>query len=880
MITWLLLVSLFCNSEQDGNFKDNGVYRCGPQNMTLSTSDNIILLTWQDDPLCMSVREKLIYELEVLIADELVHYEEVTVEPEQIRATHSWNWSSHLALECASHKLKLRSRSGNHTSQWEQEQTIPAGRNPSKRPEVYPRDKVFQVGSKATFCCVLPMGQAFKNLYISGHDSKNWEFSNISTQVHTLTVDLNRASKTSCTNIICEAVNDKKKVVDNGACAYIGYPPDDRDLTCETRDFQSVDCIWKVGQDTHLGLKSPTTYEFLGRRCAEGYNGRCSHKMRVDYAMLNWTLTAQNQLGRVKLIDRADLFHRVYMLAPQEVKVSAVNSSIVRLDWEWEVKLYETLNIKCQVNISDGETHAVKEHIGDGLNSVAINDLIPNWAYMVRIRCGTTQHFWKWSNWSSSVEFNTMGDVPDALDIWMQEKDNQTIITWKVPLANQSHGDIIDYEISWAQSSERQVKANVLHPKHSFALSLDTMEEYAISVIARNQNGSSSPSTIIIPVLSTESNGVKPTRIQGSNGGFNLSWSASPLASCGYIVDWCPTRGPCQIDWLRVPPSKTHVRIFSKNFREGVRYLLSIHACTQTAPLLLEKKEGYVKEKLIQDGLFKLLKWKPRDMDVEISWDPVAIQEQPAFIHGYILYCWDHNNSVTYISTDDPQATSLTAKNLQVSTYRFTVKANTSVGECGDTSITVTLNSMTDNLIKAVGITLITIFVLLCLIVVLCYRNWECIKLKVYPPIPMPVLKDKWMTTLTKQSSHPIFVEMSHHTEAELTAIPELHCKSEAPVKDYADQENISSPSTHGSHDKPIEKPVTHSTTVPCQSLLLALSSSRGHLNPSFIQTSPDSAGGSDGYKPQEQRLYPEEDTDNPLPCVLTYISLPQLPSE
>ncbi|XP_077593367.1 leukemia inhibitory factor receptor-like [Stigmatopora nigra] len=874
MITWLLLGSLFCNSQQDGNFKDDGFYHCEPQNLTLSTLDNIILLTWQDDPLCMLVHEILTYELEVLIEDKLTHYEEVTIEANKIGSTHSWNWSSHLPFECASHTVKLRSRSGTHKSQWKQEQTIPDGRNEFTRPEVYPRDKVFGVGSRATFCCVLPMDQAFDKLFISGHDSKNWELSNISSQVHVLTVDLNWASTTSCTNVICEAVNDKNIVVDNGACAYIGYPPDDRNLTCETQDFQSVDCVWNVGRDTHLARKSPTIYEFLGSRCPEGSNGRCSHKMQKDYGMLPWTLTAQNKLGTVKLIDWADLSHRVHMISPQKVRVSAVNASDVKLDWEWGVKKYGGLSIKCQLNISDGETHAVVERVGDGLNSVVFKDLIPNWIYMVKIRCGTSQHFWKWSNWSSSVEFHTLGDVPEALDVWMQEKGSQTIITWKVPLANQSHGDIIDYEISWAQEKER-----VVHPKHTFALNLDTMEDYVVSIIARNQFGKSPPSTITIPALNTEIPRVKWSRAQGSNGGFNLSWSASPIASCGYIVDWCPHRGSCTIDWLRVPPNQTHVSIFSKNFREGVRYLLSIHACTQSAPSLLEKIEGYVKEKSIQDGLFKILKWKQRDMDVEVSWNPVAIQEQSAFIHGYTLYYWDHNSSMAYVSTDNPQATSLTAKNLQVNTYTFTVKANTAVGECGATSITVTLNSMSDNLIKAVGITLVTIFVLLCLIVVLCYRKWECIKLMVYPPIPIPVLKDNGLTTLAKQSSHPVFVEMSHHTEVELMAIPELQCKSKAPSKVFAEQENGFSSSTHESRHYSVDKLMT----LPCQSPLLPLSPSlvnNGHLNPSFSETSPNLPASPNGYKPQEKKGYSEEVAEKPLPCALTYILVPMLSSE
>lgn len=43
--------------------------------------------------------------------------------PDEIGSTHSWNWTSHLALECAPHSVRLRSRYNSHVSQWKQEQT-------------------------------------------------------------------------------------------------------------------------------------------------------------------------------------------------------------------------------------------------------------------------------------------------------------------------------------------------------------------------------------------------------------------------------------------------------------------------------------------------------------------------------------------------------------------------------------------------------------------------------------------------------------------------------------------------------------------------------------------------------------------------------------
>lgn len=75
------------------------------------------------------------------------------------------------------------------------------------------------------------------------------------------------------------------------------------------------------------------------------------------------------------------------------------------------------------------------------------------------------------------------------------------MLSLQMPLANQSHGNITDYTVTWAKTTEtaQQNRTTVAHSKHHVALSLDTTEEYTVTVTARNINGNSSPSTIIIP---------------------------------------------------------------------------------------------------------------------------------------------------------------------------------------------------------------------------------------------------------------------------------------------------------------------------------------------------------------------------------------------
>lgn len=56
---------------------------------------------------------------------------------------------------------------------------------------------------------------------------------------------------------------------------------------------------------------------------------------------------------------------------------------------------------------------------------------------------------------------------------------------------------------------------------------------------------------------------VNTSQVIGSNGSISLSWSASPTASCGYIVDWCRTLECSNVEWLKVAPGETSASIFS-----------------------------------------------------------------------------------------------------------------------------------------------------------------------------------------------------------------------------------------------------------------------------------------------------------------------------
>ncbi|XP_055369588.1 leukemia inhibitory factor receptor-like isoform X2 [Betta splendens] len=739
MITWFLLVTLFCKSTQGGNADGNSVWLCEPWNLTVNSSKQTIVLTWEDDPSCSAGNGTVVYELEVLAADHPQHYDEVPVTPEQTGEVHVWSWRSPLALECASHSVRISSRYKNQRSPWKLERTLPALGNVLEA-VVFPQNDVFRVGSTVTFCCVLPPGAHLKKMSVGGYKDTDTNTIMISKQTHALTVLLNRISKNSCTNVFC--ITELLQV--SGTCVYVDDLPADKNLQCETRDLKSVICRWTVGTNADLG-ETRKSYWLQGRKCETGYKGSCSIDVAVNASVTTWTLVVQNRLGTVNLTDVAAMTQRVYMLAP-DVDVSHVNARNVCLTWRWREHYYTSLNVSCQVNVSSGETSVISET--SALSAVVIN-LIPNWSYTATVRCATEKHVWKWGDWSPRVSFHTKGDVPDPPDVWMQMKENHVIITWKELLANQSHGTILDYTVSWAKTGEAERRnSTTVTAGQSVGLSVDTSAAYSVSVTARNSNGSSSASSISVPPWSPDRTGLNPSRISGSDGGFSLRWSASPKAACGYVVDWCPTSGNCTVEWIKVPPHQTKATISSKNFRNGVRYTLSVYACTQRAPLLLEQSEGYVREEKIQDNLFEHLNVTQQDYNMEVSWDPVRLAEQPAFIRGYVLY-WSDNNSKTSFSvtTANPEATSLTATNLRIDSYEFTLKALTAVGECGTTRRSTSLNSLTDALIKVITIYLVTASCLILLLTIICCRHWTCIKWKVYPPVPKPVLMDKWMTS-------------------------------------------------------------------------------------------------------------------------------------
>lgn len=97
-----------------------------------------------------------------------------------------------------------------------------AGTNIPESIKVFPQDRLFKVGNRVTFYCVLPVGYSFEKMYLSRNSGTNMTNTMINNHIYALTVNLSKPSKTSCTDVKCQARTNDNTTDDHGACAYIG----------------------------------------------------------------------------------------------------------------------------------------------------------------------------------------------------------------------------------------------------------------------------------------------------------------------------------------------------------------------------------------------------------------------------------------------------------------------------------------------------------------------------------------------------------------------------------------------------------------------------------------------------------------------------------
>ncbi|XP_063066177.1 leukemia inhibitory factor receptor-like isoform X2 [Engraulis encrasicolus] len=711
MVPCLLLLSSIVNAVQ-GLLSNSNVPSPEIIEVRGDIKANRINIAWVDDP--SLVGEKLLtYDIEIYISGqrEAVHNDAVSIRPEQSVA-HTWSWVSPMPLQCLQHsvRLRLQRRDSNwtdlrHVTGPDLSYSIP------NEPKVYPKDDTVMVNSRKLFCCIIPNERNLRHLTYNG--SVRQPLRSVGqTYIYELTM---QPSPTGGNDLACETDDG-----DDGASVFVGYSPQVHNFTCETRNLVDLECSWTQGDDRNLCGIRQTKYTLSGspveppvnRKCTVGPQEDTWWKKRLSISSsqgeASWTLTAKNALNETTFTYTANPRHRVYLQAPSDLQIVSVNSTSARLEWQWPRANLTSLPMQCEAQIrlntdmAQSMNNKIEASTGINLHGMTLRGLHPYSSYVVKVRCQASEHTYKSGDWSEEISFQTKEDIPDQVDVWMAVDSSNTItIVWKDLSVEKSHGELIDYQLSWGQSNKS------IRPKqHCFSTS-GVGEGTRISIVASNTAGLSPPSTIMTHSYRA---GMEVVRVSGSNGSLELSWRSEAAASCGYILDWIPvnSQDTCDLMWKKIPAGHNSTTI-------------------KSAP---NEAPGSVLAK--QDGL-----------DVVLSWNEIPVENRRGFILEYLIkyYPSSHQNigppKTERVSSN---MTRVRIQNLLAETYEFYISARTSAGEGRAERIVVTLTSQVYQIFVYCTASLGVIIILVLLITPLCYRKRTWLKDKVYPDIPAPHL--------------------------------------------------------------------------------------------------------------------------------------------
>ncbi|KAG5841480.1 hypothetical protein ANANG_G00199940 [Anguilla anguilla] len=769
-LLWALLVALHTGVSRS----QDGLQPPVPQGVRVEPDfgSQVLSISWEKNP----ASPKLMYDVQVLRTElmEVVYNETMEVRPDSPGKVHHFNWTSGVPLECTSHSVRLRSRDQQRSSDWSPLQTVP-GMDIPDNPDakMYPQDLVVLVGSNMTFCCIMEEGKQFGSFqYLRGPLASV----RLSRRSYAGTVTNQLPSTPSGTNVLCFDDNNGLGS-GSGAVVFVGYPPGDGNLTCETRDLQSVECQWSAGRETHLRGVRQTFYTLNGRNCTSanelarsGRRGKlqCRLDATLEGGSRVFTLEARNPLGTIHLSDTADLSQRVRPYAPLKVVATETRGRNSNLRWDWGTKGYEALLLECQASVNGSERAFTLEYTGQGLKQAVVTGLEPDEEYSVRIRCRLQSAPWRWGDWSHDYTFRTEEERPDALDAWAWMVTNQTgYIKWK-PLSK-SHGQILGYRVTYGRPEEEDWKMLSLpQTKHSALLRLGPDGDYIITVIARNSAGESPPASVTVPqFIAGETEGAVPTvRVAGSAGGFDLSLPADANASCGYVVEWCHA-GRADCDWAKVSAGNASARIESESFEAGVRYNFSIYACTDRAPELLARREGYVQELVPAQPVSSLMvEQYKRTSGALLSWGDIPLESRRGFISGYSIYRAIGTHLMPIANLTNPDARNYTGA-----------------------TVSLNLDLTTDWLVGEVLIALGAMTAFLILMTVVCYEKRQWVKKTFYPEIPEPKLQEEWSTTPGPFGGRTLDVQPCPHSTVHIVEDPGHGSGKPDPTEDGEEDE-------------------------------------------------------------------------------------------
>ncbi|XP_012684063.1 LIF receptor subunit alpha a [Clupea harengus] len=784
-----------------------------------------------------------------------------------------WNWTSTVPLECTSHSVRIRSRDLLRVSEWSPLQTTEGSDFPDNTgAKMYPVDKVVLAGTNTTFCCILGEGQVLQEILYMKSVMKEVR---LSRRTYAVTQTLQPPSNISGTNVFCV---DETNVAVDGAVIFVGYPPGDDDLICETQDLVSAVCQWKEGRSTHLWGRRDTRYTLNGRDCKIVKRAK---KCGWEQWESNWTLVAKNPLGMREIRDSAPLSQRVHPVAPESLKVLVRNPRNATLQWSWRYQGYEAFPLICQVNVASNGISVTRNYSGAGLSLVLLEDLWPYETYRARVRCGSKNYFWKWGDWSSESSFRTKMDRPETPDMWIwMGSDKSGRVLWKPLSKTESHGDFIRYDVTQGSASDEGLqRLEVPASQLSVPLSLqDNTSEPFVTLLARNSKWASHTSQLLVPKYLADVD-VTGSEISSSDGGFDMSWLASANASRGYAVEWFNTSCGqyCSVDWLKVPEATTSARIESRGLEAGVRYTISVYALSDEAPQLLERRHGYLEEMVSAEPV-PSLEASQYESSVLLSWQEIPLQSQRGFVQGYNVYLANISKYTLLANITDPSVRNYTIRKLGLGTYKFTVRAYTSAGEDGGSTVSIKLEPYADLLLFEILIALAAMSGFFILVTAVCYRKRQWVKKAFYPEIPEPKLPGQWST-----SQATLDVKPSPHSMVHIVENPQWDSSKEGLVpvseEDEDGDESGSEPTDTDSDEPGLLRYYNHvmgdsgqAPRLPIDSSSSSVGSADTDVTYTGIQTSPCAlevpaqveAQAAGGYRPQAQVVQQQQQQQQP----------------
>eukprot|EP00079_Xenopus_tropicalis_P014202 XP_004910505.1 PREDICTED: oncostatin-M-specific receptor subunit beta [Xenopus tropicalis] len=687
----------------------------------------------------------------------------------------TWSWDSDVPLECYTHFVRIRGAPAGDElpewSTWSQWKAHHGKENLRAKPYIFPHEKIVQEGSSIRFCCIPGRDQKVASLWYGGawyHVPAN--------SSGTFEIEVHNVSSTNAggANVICTTTNGRGLPTFHGTVLFVTKAPDEpRNMSCETQDLKTLICSWNPGEKSNLDEdRAPnyTLHEWFSQESKLCPRNECTWPIQRNQQIYNFTLVAQNQLGKKSVGIVVDATQRVHPLAPTGLEFHYINATNVELRWTFTAD-YTGLLLLCQTELQIKSRHVEHRNstiIGKAptsLYTVTHDRLQPNTNYMIRLHCMATTHLSTWSDWSEQLGLGTPEDVPTAgLDIWRGVKSSQdgrsVTLYWRPLSAIHANGYIVWYNITWRQrydQSNYQSKV-VYEPNNSAQLLIDG-QAYVIHITAQNGAGSSPTSEIRIPKNdeNIDNSQIKEERAYGKDGGIYVSWKPHPAAYHGYVVEWCnfPKSQHCDLQWKKFNASVDSDVIRSDAFNPGERYTFRIYGSNEQGEHLLEKKSGYIKE--LACSVAMSLKVDAIKADtVHLTWDPYQRDAcQEGFITHFRIYLkspggicgmkgsTEHTltdgNRVCMISINDTEKKNFSINPLKPSTkYEIAMVAWTGGGEGPLEFTKVRTQPDTTAVIMAIALPVIIVSIMLLQLLLLGYWKRQWVKNVCFPDIPDP----------------------------------------------------------------------------------------------------------------------------------------------